>query len=87
MTRDELRAIVLEELGNIAPEADLTELPGDADLREALDLDSMDMLNFVTALHERLDVAIPERDQRALLTLDGALTYLGGKLNVATSRC
>ena len=33
-----------------------------ADLREALDIDSMDFLNFVTAIHHRLGVDIPELD-------------------------
>lgn len=80
MTPDELRAIILEELGNIAPEADLDSVPGDADLREELDIDSMDVLNFVAALHKRLGVDIPDRDQPKLLTLDGAVAYLQDKL-------
>ena len=37
------------------------------DLREALDLDSMDILNFVAALHERTGRAIPEADTPRLL--------------------
>ena len=83
MTRDDLRRVVLEELGDIAPEAELDTLADDADIREALDLDSIDVLNFTTALHERLDVEIPDRDQREMLTVDGCLAYLGGKLGVA----
>lgn len=85
MTPDELRAIVLEELGNIAPEADLDSVPGDADLREKLDIDSMDVLNLVTALHKRLEVDIPDRDQPKLLTLDGAVDYLQQKLATAAA--
>lgn len=83
MTRDELRSVILEELGNIAPDADPSDLAGDEDIRDALDLDSMDVLNFVTALHERLGVTIPDKDQRELLTLDGALAYLEAKLGAA----
>lgn len=83
MNRDELRSVILEELGNIAPDADPSDLAGDEDIRDALDLDSMDVLNFVTALHERLGVAIPDKDQRELLTLDGALAYLEAKLGAA----
>jgi len=33
-----------------------------ADLREALDIDSMDFLNFITAIHHRLGVDVPEID-------------------------
>lgn len=80
MTRKEIRAAVLAELAEIAPDAAESELPGEADLREALDLDSMDMLNLMTALHERLGIAIPDRDQRRLTTLDGAVAYLADQL-------
>ena len=76
MTRDDLRTTVLEVLGTIAPEAELARVPDDASLREALDLDSMDFLNFVIALHERLHVDIPERDYPKLATLAGCVDYL-----------
>ncbi|MBR0670466.1 acyl carrier protein [Roseomonas soli] len=61
---------------NIAHEADLSTLPGDAGLREALDLDSMDFLNLVAALHERTGRPIPEADYPKLFTLDGIASYL-----------
>jgi acyl carrier protein len=76
MTDAETRALILEVLGNIAPEADLASLQGEDDLRETLDLDSMDFLNVVIALHERTGVAIPEADYPKLFTLDGAVAYL-----------
>ena len=60
MSETDIRAVVFEELGNIAPEADLQALDPKADLREALDIDSMDILNFVTAIHKRLGINIPE---------------------------
>ncbi len=64
-------------IGGIAPEADCATLAGDEDLREALDLDSMDFMNFVVALHERTGIDIPEADYPQLHTLDGAIAYLG----------
>lgn len=70
---------VIEILSSIAPEADFAALNGDEDLREALDLDSMDFMNFVIALHERTGIDIPEADYPTLRTLDGAITYLAGK--------
>lgn len=76
MTAAEIRQLVLDTLAAIAPEADLAHLPGDAALREELDLDSMDFLNFVTALHERTGTDIPEADYPSLSTLDGAAAYL-----------
>ncbi|WP_342240814.1 acyl carrier protein [Inquilinus sp. OTU3971] len=73
---DEIRTIVCEELGNIAPEADLSKVDPAADLREALDIDSMDFLTFITAIHRRFGINVPELDYPELLTLDGAVRYI-----------
>ena len=80
MSSLEVRAIVQEDLGNIAPEMDLGAVDPSADLREALDIDSMDFLNFVTAMHQRLGVDVPEIDYPKLATLDGAVAYLEARL-------
>jgi acyl carrier protein len=45
-------------------------------LQEALDLDSIDFLNFVVGLHEATGLEIPERDYPLLSTVEGCLTYL-----------
>lgn len=80
MNEEEIRTIFLEELGNIAPEADSRRLDPSVDLREALDLDSMDFLNLMTAIHRRVGVNIPELDYPKLFTLDRAVSYLANKL-------
>jgi acyl carrier protein len=80
VTADELRATVLRVLGEIAPEADPAEIKPDVSFRSQLDLDSMDVLNFVIALHETLGVEIPEADYPKLATLDGCVAYLGAAL-------
>ena len=85
MTQPDIRAAVREELGNIAPEIDLSTVSPAADLREALDIDSMDFLNFITAIHHRLGVDVPELDYPKLTTLDGAVKYLENKLRSGTS--
>lgn len=85
MTDNEIRAIIREELSNIAPEQDLAVIEGTADVREALDIDSMDFLNFVIAVHRRLGVDIPELDYPKLLTIDGAVSYLAERLQAAQS--
>jgi len=72
--------VLQEELNNIAPEIDMSGIDPAADLREAMDIDSMDLLNFITALHRRLGIDIPEIDYPKLVTLDGAITYLRAKL-------
>jgi len=80
MTNASIRQIVQEELNNIAPEVDMASVDPAADLREALDIDSMDFLNFITAIHHRLNIDIPEIDYRNLITLDGAIAYIEEKL-------
>ena len=79
MTADELRTAVLRALGDIAPEADVATLRPDLAFREQLDLDSMDMLNFVVALHDALGVEIPEADYPKLATLDACVEYLASR--------
>lgn len=79
MTSQSLSAIVLEELGNIAPEIEADEIDPSADLREELDIDSMDFLNLVIALHDRLGVDIPEADYGKLASIDAMVDYLQAK--------
>lgn len=81
MTGEELRRVILRVLGEIAPEADLSVLKPDVSLRDQLDLDSMDVLNFVIGLHETLRVDIPEADYPQLLTVNGAMQYLAAALD------
>ena len=77
MSPADLRAVVLRVLGEIAPEADLASLRGDADLREALDIDSYDFLRFATRLHDELGIAVPEDRMSGLATLEGSVALLG----------
>lgn len=71
------RELAAEVLGGIAPEADLATVGADEDLREALDLDSMDFMNFVIGLSKGSGIAIPEADTPKLFTLRGLVAYLG----------
>jgi acyl carrier protein len=81
MTRDQIKAVVLRTLGSIAPEADLSQIDPDAALRDQLDIDSMDFLNFAIGLHKELSVEIPEASYPALATLNGCIEYLTSALD------
>lgn len=83
MTSGDILKVLHEELNNIAPEVDMTSVDPAADLREAIDIDSMDFLNFITAVHHRLDIDIPEIDYPKLVTLKGALAYIEATLNAS----
>ena len=83
MTETDLWKLAKEELNNIAPEVDLATVDPAADLREAIDIDSMDFLNLVTALHHRTGIEIPELDYPKLITLSGMVAYLEARLKSA----
>jgi acyl carrier protein len=80
-TQDEIRATVLRVLGDIAPEADLDRIRPGVSFRDQLDLDSMDVLNFVIELHHALGVDIPESDYPKLATLEGCVEHLASRLD------
>ena len=83
MNEAQIRARVIEVLATIAPELDPAGLAPDTDIREQLDVDSMDFLNFVIGLHKAFGVEVPEADYRKLQTLDGCVAYLAAKLKSA----
>jgi len=76
MDINDTRALLARILADIAPEAELTDVGDREDLRQALDLDSMDFLNVVVGLHEATGIDIPEADYPRLFTLDGMAAYL-----------
>ena len=80
MDKTQIRPQVVEELRRIAPEVEEGELQAGKPLRDQVDLDSMDWLNFLVALNERFKVEIPEADYRKLVTLDDVVRYLAAKL-------
>lgn len=82
MKTEDIRAEVLRLLGEVAPELDPTRIEPDVDFRDQLDLDSMDLLNFVISVDEQLGVDIPERDYGQLSTLDAFVEYLAGRLGL-----
>jgi acyl carrier protein len=80
MTDADIRQAFLEELTKIAPDIAPSEV-GDGDhLQDDLELDSMDFLNLVSALHKRLGVDIPEIDYSKIATLTLAVAYLKGRI-------
>lgn len=81
MDEQDLLAGVIAELTSIAPEVDAAGLERARLLRDQVDLDSMDWLNFLIGLHRRFKVDIPESDYGNLRTLDDLIRYLGARLD------
>jgi acyl carrier protein len=80
MTEAEIRQIVGQALSNVAPEADLEAIDPSKDLRDQIDIDSVDFLNFLIALDHELGVDIPDADVAKLVTLDGCVAYLNDRI-------
>lgn len=78
MSRDEIQDAVVQALSDVAPEADPATLRSDVSVRDQLDIDSMDSLNWVIGIHERLGVDIPESEWGRLQTLDQVVDYIAG---------
>ncbi len=81
MTNRDPRTAFLEELVKVAPDIEADTVADDDHIQDDLGLDSMDVLNLVTALHDRLGIDIPEVDYTQIATLALAVRYLGDKMN------
>jgi len=76
MNERELHDVVIRALTEVAPDIDPAGIDPGSDLAEQLDIDSMDFLNIIVAVHEQTGIEIPERDYAKLSTLDDAVAYL-----------
>jgi acyl carrier protein len=76
MTKEQIKATILEIIAQIIPDEDLSNLKGDIPLREQVELDSMDFLDIIMELRKRYGIEVPESDYMQLATLDGSVAYL-----------
>jgi acyl carrier protein len=73
---DELLAVIRRALAEIAPDADLAGLDPSDDIVDALELDSMDVLNVMAAVADETGLEVPERDYPRTRTLQGFVDEL-----------
>ena len=76
MTPEAVRAAVVEVFHRLAPEADWDSVDPDHDLREQLDIDSMDYLNALITIDDRTGVEVPESDYGDVDTLAKLVAYI-----------
>ncbi len=74
--KNDVRGEILSVLTTIAPEVEADDIADDALLRDQVDLDSMDWLNFLVGVHKRLNVDIAESDYASLRTLSDVVRYV-----------
>ena len=80
MAPEEIRTAIIDILGDIAPDEDLTDLNDAVDFRDQLELDSMDFLDIVMELRKRYRVQVPEEDYPQLASMDSTVKYLTPKM-------
>lgn len=76
MTKNEATALLADTLHEVAPEADLGAVDPDLPLQEVADIDSVDFLTLVAAIHDRTGIEIPFQDYPKLATLNLFVSYL-----------
>lgn len=80
LTEGQLKEVIFRVLGQIAPEADFDALGPNQDIRQTLDIDSFDFLQFLIGLNGELGVEIPEADYGQLITLADVVAYLSARI-------
>jgi len=81
MNEQDIKKTIFQLLKNIAPETDPSQLKADENIREALNIDSFDALQFIVALDKSLGIEIPEEDYGKTATLKNLICYLQQKIN------
>lgn len=76
MTAEELKALIFQLLGQIAPEADFSKLNPNRPIQGELDIDSFDFLNFLISLNEAIGVEVSEADYGQVATLNALVSYM-----------
>jgi acyl carrier protein len=76
MNPEDIRQVLLDILGRIVPDEDLSTLQDDVPFREQIELDSMDFLDIVMELRKQYRIQIPEENYPHLNTMGGAVNYL-----------
>ncbi len=74
MRPDEARSLLEQSLRAIVPDADLSGLPGDTDLRDTFELDSLDFVEIVERLSRGAGFRIEEDED--LRTIDAIVGLL-----------
>ncbi len=80
LSESQVKEVVLRVLNGIAPEVDIDSIHPNRDLRDQMDIDSVDFLNFVIGLHKGFGIEIPDADISKLATLNSCIDYLRSRI-------
>jgi acyl carrier protein len=80
MNEDEIKKLVFQLLKQIAPDTEPSTLQADENIREVLDIDSFDSLQFLVSLNQKLGIEIPEEDYGKITTVKTLVNYILDKI-------
>jgi acyl carrier protein len=81
MNKQDIQNEIYRQLKKVAPESDPTSLGPEDDIRETLNIDSFDALQFIVAISEKFRIDIPEDDYRKTSNLRTLIPYIYKKMN------
>ena len=80
MTQQEIKQSLFTLLKQIAPETEPSTLKPDENIREKLNIDSFDTLQFIVSVNEKFGIEIPEEDYGKITTIGLLTSYISSKL-------
>lgn len=80
MNEEEIRKTIFQLLKQIAPDTEPSTLKPDENIRETLDIDSFDTLQFLVSLNEKTGIEIPEEDYGKITKLKTLVEYILDKM-------
>jgi acyl carrier protein len=80
MTEQETKQSLFILLKQIAPDTEPSTLKPDDNIREKLNIDSFDTLQFIVSVNEKFGIEIPEEDYEKITTINSLTNYISTKL-------
>ncbi len=80
MTKEEIKAAIIEQILEIAPDIDEADILPDKNIQRSLEIDSFDFLKILTAMYEVLEVEVPEADYAKVDTLEHMMEYFAQRV-------
>lgn len=81
MSEEDIKKTIFGELKKIAPDTQPEKLQPDENIRQTLDIDSFDFLQFIVSLDAKMGINILEQDYGKISTLKNLVSYLTIKKN------
>ncbi len=82
MTKDELKAKIIKQILEIAPDIEEDEIEAHENIQRSLEIDSFDFLKILTQMNEEVGIEVPEADYSKVDTLENMADYFMERLSL-----